>query len=400
MEALFATDRLQDLYPAIQSFIEDKVIPLEKEFLSKPFGELVPKLDALREQVKANGWWAPPLPEAEGGMGLTLTEFAQLSELMGRTPLGHYVFNCQAPDIGNMELLLAHASPELHKSFVEPLVAGEIRSCFSMTEPEFAGSNPTRMATTAHRDGDNFVINGHKWFTTAADGAAFAVVMAMTDPEAENPYQRASMILVPTDTEGFVLERNISVMGEAGEGYHSHAEIRYVNCKVPASYLVGPEGSGFALAQERLGPGRIHHCMRWIGIAERALDLMCRRAMERELKTGTPLSHMQTIQNWIAECRAEIDASRYLVLHTAAKIDAEGQKAARQQISTIKFFVAGMLDRVLDKAVQAHGALGITDDTILAYWYRHERAARIYDGPDEVHKGVLAREVLKKYRSK
>ena len=205
------------------------------------------------------------------------------------------------------------------------------------------------------------------------------------------------MILVPTDTPGFVLERNISVMGESGEGYHSHAEIRYVDCKVPATYRIGPEGGGFTLAQERLGPGRIHHCMRWIGIAERAFDLMCQRAVGRELKPGVPLGQMQSIQNWIADSRAEINAARYMVLHAAVKIDAEGQKAARQEVSTIKFFVANMLDRVLDRAVQTHGALGITDDTILAYWYRHERAARIYDGPDEVHKSVLAREILKQY---
>ncbi|HAA12783.1 MAG TPA: acyl-CoA dehydrogenase [Cytophagales bacterium] len=398
MISLFATDRLTHLYPSIQVFITEQVIPLEREFLSLPFGELLPKLDALREQVKQKGWWAPPLPESEGGMGLSLTEFAQLSELMGRTPLGHYLFNCQAPDIGNMELMLSHASEALQEQFLEPLIQGETRSCFSMTEPEFAGSNPTRMATTAIRDGDDYVISGHKWFTTAADGAQFAVVMAITNPDATSPYERASMIVVPTDTPGFDRVRNISVMGESGEGYHSHAEIKYEKCRVPVSYRIGPEGKGFMLAQERLGPGRIHHCMRWIGIAERALEMMCQYAIRRELKDGRPLANMQTIQNWIAESRAEIDASRLLVLHTARKIDEEGQKAARQQISTIKFYVAGMLDRVLDRAVQSHGALGITDDTVLAYWYRHERAARIYDGPDEVHKSVLARDILKSYQ--
>ncbi|MEL6536203.1 MAG: acyl-CoA dehydrogenase family protein [Bacteroidota bacterium] len=399
MISLFATERLSGLYPKIAEFISEQVLPLEKEFLSTPFGDLVPKLDALRAKVKQNGWWAPPLPESEGGLGLSLTEFAQLSELMGQTPLGHYLFNCQAPDIGNIELMLSHASQELKDDFLQPLIQGEIRSCFSMTEPEFAGSNPTQMATKAEKDGDDYVITGHKWFTTAADGAQFAVVMAITNPEATSPYERASMIVVPTDTPGFERVRNISVMGEAGEGYHSHAEIRYHACRVPVSYRIGPEGKGFMLAQERLGPGRIHHCMRWIGIAERALDMMCRYAAKRELKEGRPLANMQTIQNWIAESRAEIDASRLMVLSTAKKIDEEGQKAARQQISTIKFFVAGMLDRVLDRAVQTHGALGITDDTVLAYWYRHERAARIYDGPDEVHKSVLARDILKSYKA-
>lgn len=399
MISLFATERLSGLYPKIAEFISEQVLPLEKEFLSTPFGDLVPKLDALRAKVKQNGWWAPPLPESEGGLGLSLTEFAQLSELMGQTPLGHYLFNCQAPDIGNIELMLSHASQELKDDFLQPLIQGEIRSCFSMTEPEFAGSNPTQMATKAEKDGDDYVITGHKWFTTAADGAQFAVVMAITNPEVTSPYERASMIVVPTDTPGFERVRNISVMGEAGEGYHSHAEIRYHACRVPVSYRIGPEGKGFMLAQERLGPGRIHHCMRWIGIAERALDMMCRYAAKRELKEGRPLANMQTIQNWIAESRAEIDASRLMVLSTAKKIDEEGQKAARQQISTIKFFVAGMLDRVLDRAVQTHGALGITDDTVLAYWYRHERAARIYDGPDEVHKSVLARDILKSYKA-
>jgi len=400
MISLFATDRLSRLYPEISQFISEQVLPLEKEFLSQPFGELLPKLESLRSEVKKRGWWAPPLPQSEGGLGLTLTEFAQLSELMGRTPLGHYLFNCQAPDIGNIELMHTHASEELQARFLKPLIDGEIRSCFSMTEPEFAGSNPTRMATAAVRDGDHYVITGHKWFTTAADGAHFAVVMAITNAEAASPYERASMIVVPTDTPGFERVRNISVMGEAGEGYHSHAEIRYHECRVPISYRIGPEGKGFMLAQERLGPGRIHHCMRWIGIAERALEMMCRYAVRRELKEEKPLANMQTIQNWIADSRAEIDASRLLVLHTASKIDEEGQKAARQQISTIKFYVAGMLDRVLDRAVQAHGALGITDDTVLAYWYRHERAARIYDGPDEVHKSVLARDILKSYQEK
>ena len=397
MIAQYATERLATLFPQVKAFIEGAVIPLEEAFLSQPFNELLPALEDLRKQVKSKGWWAPPIHQEHGGMGLTLTEFAQLSELMGLSPLGHYVFNCQAPDIGNIELLLGHANDSIRQQFLNPLIQGGIRSCFSMTEPEFAGSNPTQMGTTAVLEGDTYVINGHKWFTTAADGAAFAVVMAVTNPQAESPYQRASMIVVPTDTPGFVLERNISIMGEAGEGYHSHAEIRYRDCRVPATYRIGQEGSGFALAQQRLGPGRIHHCMRWIGIAERALDMMCRQAVRREVKAGQMLGQMQTIQNWIAESRAEINPARLLVLHTASKIDAEGAKAARQEISTIKFYVAGVLDKVLDRAVQAHGALGLTDDTILAYWYRHERAARIYDGPDEVHKSVLARDILKGY---
>jgi alkylation response protein AidB-like acyl-CoA dehydrogenase len=342
------------------------------------------------------GLWTPHLPVADGGLELTLTEFGMVSEELGRSPLGHYVFNCQAPDIGNMELLHQFATPEQKHTFLEPLMRGEIRSCFAMTEPEFAGSNPVNMATTAVREGDKYVVSGHKWFTSSADGSAFAVTMAVTNP-AEAPHKRASMIIVPTNTPGFHLVRNIKIMGDEGDSYASHAEVRFENCRVPASYLLGKEGAGFALAQHRLGPGRIHHCMRFIGICERALDLMCRYAVARELSPGKPLASKQIIQTWIAESRAEIDAARYMVLHTADGIDKNGAQAMKESISTIKFFVANVLQHVLDRAIQTHGALGITDDTVLAYWYRHERAARIYDGPDEVHKTVLARTILKQY---
>jgi alkylation response protein AidB-like acyl-CoA dehydrogenase len=247
------------------------------------------------------------------------------------------------------------------------------------------------------RDGDHYVINGHKWFTSSAEGSAFAIVMAVTNPEAKRPHERASQIIVPTGTPGFRLVRNISIMGEAGEGYFSHAEVTYTDCRVPVGNLIGAEGSGFRLAQERLGPGRIHHCMRWIGIAERAFDLMCRRAVERELSPGEPLGSKQAVQHWIAESRAEIHASRLMVLDAAERIDREGAAAARVDISLIKFFVAGVLQRVIDRAIQTHGALGLTDDTPLASMARHERAARIYDGPDEVHKSVVAREILRGY---
>jgi alkylation response protein AidB-like acyl-CoA dehydrogenase len=351
----------------------------------------------LRQKVKQHGWWAPHLSQAEGGMGLSLSEFGQLSEVLGYSPLGHYLFNCQAPDIGNMELLHKYATPALQERFLAPLMRGDIRSCFSMTEPEFAGSNPVQMASTAILSNGNYIINGHKWFTSSADGAAFAVVMAVTNPEAASPHQRASMIIVPTDTLGFELVRNISIMGEAGSGYNSHAEVRYHNCTVPAENLVGKEGEGFKLAQERLGPGRIHHCMRWIGICERALDMMCSYAVKRSLGEGKTLAQQQVIQHWIAESRASINAARYMVLHTAHAIDSYGTHNARVEISTIKFFVANVLQQVLDRAIQVHGALGITDDTVLSFWYRHERGARIYDGPDEVHKYVVARETLKNY---
>lgn len=396
MTDLFATDKLKNLYPKVKAFIEKELYPVELQMIHGPWEETKPQLDALRTKAKALGLWTPYLSEAEGGLGLTMAEFGQISEVLGATPLGHYVLNCQAPDIGNIELMHQFASDELKAKYLLPLINGDIRSCFAMTEPEFAGSNPVNMGTTAELEDDEFVITGHKWFTTAADGAAFTIVMAVTNPEA-SPYERASMIVVPLDNPGFENVRNISIMGDEGGGYLSHSEVRFNDCRVPKSNLIGNLGEGFMLAQQRLGPGRIHHCMRWIGICERAFDMMCKRAASRELREGKKLGHQQTIQNWIAESRAEINASRYMVLHAAQKMDEQGSKAARIEISTIKFYVADVLMKVLDRAVQVHGALGITDDTLLSFWYRHERGARIYDGPDEVHKSSLARSILKGY---
>ncbi|MFY0593133.1 acyl-CoA dehydrogenase family protein [Roseivirga sp.] len=396
MIELFTTEKLKSLYPKVKAFMETELYPVELQMVNGPWAETKTLLDEIRAKAKALGLWAPYLSEEEGGLGLSMAEFGQISEILGATPLGHYVLNCQAPDIGNIELLHQFASNGLKEQFLVPLMNGEIRSCFAMTEPEFAGSNPVNLGTTAVLDGSEYVINGHKWFTTAADGAAFTIVMAVTNPEA-NPYERASMIVVPLDNPGFENVRNISIMGEAGGGYMSHSEVRFTNCRVPRSNLIGEEGTGFMLAQQRLGPGRIHHCMRWIGICERAFDMMCNRAASRELRGGKKLGHQQTIQNWIAESRAEINASRYMVLHAAHKMDLEGSKAARMEISTIKFYVADVLMKVLDRAVQVHGALGITDDTLLSFWYRHERGARIYDGPDEVHKSSLAKSILKGY---
>ena len=386
---------LLDLVSRYQAFLKEFIYPIEKEIIYGSFKSHLNKLRELRELAKSKGLFTPHLSLNEGGLGLSLPEFARVSEILGTSPLGHYVFNCNAPDIGNMELMHQFASPFLKETFLKPLQRGEIRSCFAMTEPEHAGSNPIHMSTAAVLEGDEYVINGHKWFTTAADGAHFTIVMAITNPEAENVYQKASMILVPLNNPGYRLVRNISIMGDVGEDYLSHGEVEFTNCRVPKSYLIGEEGQGFALAQVRLGPGRIHHCMRWIGICERALGLMCDRAMFRELNPGKFLSGQQTIQNWIAESAAEIKASRLLVLHTAEKIEKEGAKAAKEDISTIKFFVSDVLMKILDRAIQVHGALGITDDTLLSFWYRHERGARIYDGPDEVHKSVLAKSILK-----
>jgi acyl-CoA dehydrogenase len=356
----------------------------------------LPALHALRDEVKRIGAWAPHLPPADGGLGLSLVEFARVSEVLGRSPIGHWICNCQAPDIGNMELMHAHASPALRARWLTPLMRGEIRSCFAMTEPEHAGSNPVWMSTRAARDGDSYVIDGHKWFTTGADGAAFTIVMAVTDADAP-AHTRASMILVPLDAPGFSIVQNISVMGERGGDHHSHAEVRFDGVRVPLSNRIGDEGQGFALAQTRLGPGRVHHCMRWIGICERAFDLMCTRAASRELSPGEPLARRETIQHWVAESRAEIDAARLLVLEAAHALETRGASGAREQISAIKFHTAAVMQRVLDRAIQVHGAMGLTDATPLALWWAHERGARIYDGPDEVHKQSLGRAILKRY---
>lgn len=397
MEAIFATDHTRELVPRIREFIHTHLVPLETgEYLTGNFSKVAAILDQKRELVRQAGLWGLQHSIDEGGLGLTLCEFGQVSEVLATSPFGHYTFNCQAPDIGNMELMHKYASDDIKRQYLEPLKEGHIRSCFSMTEPEFAGSNPTQMGTMALRDGDEWVINGHKWFTSSADGAAFAVVMAVTNPDAA-PHKRASMIVVPTNTPGFELVRNISIMGDPSDHWGSHAEVRYTDCRVPYSNLIGGEGMGFMLAQERLGPGRIHHCMRWIGIAERSFDLMCHRAATREIEPGMMLGEKQFIQGFIAESRAEIDASRLMVLCTAHNIDEQGAAAVRNEISAIKFFVANMVLRVVDRAIQTFGAMGITDDVLLAWYYRHERGARIYDGADEVHKTALARSILKEY---
>ncbi|MBU1822926.1 MAG: acyl-CoA dehydrogenase family protein [Bacteroidetes bacterium] len=397
METLFSTERLYHLLPRIQEFVETELYPLETtENITSDFSHIEPLLQQKRQLVKQAGLWGLHLPKEDGGLDLTLCEFGQISEVLARSPFGHFVFNTQAPDIGNTELMHKYAPQHLKDRYLKPLMEGEIRSCFSMTEPEFAGSNPTRMGTTAVKDGDDYVINGHKWFTSSADGAAFLVVMAVTNPEAAR-HKQASQILVPMDTPGVTLVRNIPIMGHTGDSWASHAEMRYENVRVPQANLIGTEGAGFLLAQERLGPGRIHHCMRFIGIAERSFDLMCRYAVSRELEEGTVLGDKQFIQGFIADSRAEIDAARLLVLRTARHIDEKGAAAVRDEVSMIKFFTANMMLRVVDRAIQVHGALGMTSDILLSYWYTHERAARIYDGADEVHKAALARTILKSY---
>ena len=392
------TDKeFQQIKSTIKDFIKEEMVSEEKFDVKHTFKEQLPYLEEKRNKVRSLGLFTPQIPKEYGGLGLSLHQLGQIYEILGHAFYGLYVFNCQAPDAGNMEILMDHGSDYQKETFLKPLLNGDIRSCFSMTEPEFAGSNPTMMGTIAKKDGENYVINGHKWFTSSADGASFAIAMVVTDPDNSNPYLRASQIIVPTDTEGFRLIRNIPVMGDEGDGWNAHAEIRYENCIVPEKNLLGKAGEGFKIAQDRLGPGRIHHCMRWVGECERMFDMMCNRALTRELAPNKPLATKQTIQNWIAESRAEINASRLMVLDTAKKIDEHGADSTKVEISTIKFYVANVLQKVLDRVLQVHGALGMTDDTPIAFLYRHERAARIYDGADEVHKSRVAREILKSY---
>jgi alkylation response protein AidB-like acyl-CoA dehydrogenase len=389
--------RIQAIRDLARRFVAEALIPLEPALAREGFRALLPRLQRVRERARETGLWAAYVPEARGGAGLGLLEFAHLSEELGRSPLGHWAFNCQAPDVGNVEILMRYGTAAQQERWLAPLVRGEIRSCFTMTEPEHAGSNPVWLSTTARREGGEWVLSGHKWFATGADGAAFAVCMATTDPDAEDRYRRASMIIVPTDTPGFELIGNLSIMGSRGGDWASHGEVSYQGARVPLENLLGGEGMGFLIAQERLGPGRIHHCMRWIGICERAFDLMCGHAATRELAPGKPLGTRQMVQQWVAESRAEIHAARLMVLHAAWKIEAEGVHAAREEISLIKFTVARTLQRVLDRAIQALGGLGMTDDTPLAFWWAHERAARIYDGADEVHIDAVARRILRRY---
>jgi alkylation response protein AidB-like acyl-CoA dehydrogenase len=389
------SDKMRELLGTIRRFMEREIYPLEARG-ERSFLEVLPELQRKRQRVKELGLWAPQVPREYGGLGLSFMEHALVSEELGRSPLGHFVFNCQAPDSGNMEVLIEFGTQDQKERWLRPLVRGEIRSCFSMVEPEYPGSNPVWMATTAVKDGGDYVINGHKWFTSSAEGARFAIVMAVTDPEG-GAHGRASQIIVPTDTPGFRRIRNISCMGHAGGDWASHAEIIYENCRVPRENLLGKEGAGFAIAQARLGPGRIQHCMRFIGICERAFELMCRRAATRELAPGDKLGSRQSVQNWIAESRAEINAARLMVLQAAWTIDTRGAKEAREEISLIKFYVANVMMNVIDRAIQVHGALGISDDTPLSAFYRSGRGARIYDGPDEVHKAVVAKRILKRY---
>ena len=384
--------RVEELSERIGAFLDEHYYPHELDLfheLDEEVGPGVPypaRLVELRERAKAEGLWNLFLPDEEHGPGLTNWEYGMICEAMGRSPISPMVFNCSAPDTGNIEILVDHGTPEQKREWLDPLLEGTIRSCFSMTEPETAGSDPTGLAGTAVLDGDEWVIDAHKWFTSGAVGAAVAIVMLVTDPDAA-PHKRASMILVPTDAPGFNLIRPVSVMGHSGGP--GHCEIRYESCRVPKDNLLGPRGDGFKIAQDRLGPGRIHHCMRAIGAAERALEMMCRRANERHA-FGTPLGEKQFVQDFIAKSRIEIDGARLMVLNAAWQMDELGKREARQAISMTKVVAANVVMDVLDRAIQVHGALGVSDDTPLAAMWRGLRMLRLADGPDEVHKMVIA----------
>jgi alkylation response protein AidB-like acyl-CoA dehydrogenase len=347
---------------------------------------------SLQAGAREAGLWAPHVPPEAGGSGQGFLYYACLNEEIGRSFWAQLVFGCQAPDAGNAEILHLFGTAEQKERFLRPLVAGEVRSFFSMTEPDVAGSDPTLLRMRAVEDGGDWVLNGRKWFSTGAHGAAFAIVFAITDPDAD-PHRRGSMILVPADTPGIEI-RPVSVMGHVGRGWGTHCDVTYTEVRVPLANTLGARGDGFLMAQKRLGPGRIHHVMRWLGQMQRAFELMCRYALEREA-FGGPLAEKQTVQNWIADSAAEIQASRLLTMDAARKID-EGVDA-RVEISLVKFFVARVLNDVIDRAIQVHGGRGLTDETPLAKMAMLARGGRIYDGPDEVHRMVVARRVLKSF---
>jgi acyl-CoA dehydrogenase len=384
------SERLQQ----VRSFMSERVLPNE-HILDAENDEAEALVATLRDEVRALGLWAPHVPPEAGGTGTGFLDYAYLNEHIGRTVWGQLIFGCQAPDAGNAEILHMFGTDEQKERWLYPLVAGEIRSFFSMTEPEVPGSDPTTLRTRAVRDGDDWVIDGHKWFSSGAEGAAFGIVMAVSDPEAA-PHARATQIIVPADTPGVDVVRAVPTMGHRGRGWSTHCEVRYTGVRVPVTNTLGAAGEGFKIAQKRLGPGRIHHVMRWLAQMQRAFELMCSYSLEREA-FGEPLARKQTVQNWIADSYVEIQACRLMTLDAAHKIDAGDE--ARVEISAIKFYAAKVMQDVIDRAIQVHGAKGLTDETPLAHMAMMARGGRIYDGPDEVHRQVVAKRILKAFAS-
>jgi acyl-CoA dehydrogenase len=386
------TDEVRELRERYRAFMDEHVFPSEAA-LAREDDEADALVDELRARAKAAGLWAPHMRPEAGGTGRGFLAYAYLNEVIGRSVWGQLVFGCQAPDASNAEILESFGTDEQKERWLRPLVAGELRSYFAMTEPEVSGADPTGLRASAVRDGDEWVIDGHKWFSSGAEGAAFAIAMVVTEPGAP-AHRRMSQIIVPAETPGVEIVRPISVFGHRGRNWSTHCEVRFDGVRVPLANALGEPGDGFRIAQKRLGPGRIHHVMRWLGQMQRAFELMCARALEREA-FGGPLAEKQTVQNWIADSAAEIQASRLLTLDAAHKID-QGNEA-RVEISLTKFYVARVLNDVIDRAIQVHGALGLTDDTPLASMFLTARGGRVYDGPDEVHRMVVSRRILKAF---
>lgn len=385
---------LQDVRRRVTEFVRDEVLPAESGLDDLDTAAFDATLAKLRDRARTAGLWTPHLPAEWGGMGLGALGMALVSQELGGSFLGSLALNCMAPDEGTMHLLLEAGTPEQKDRYLGPLAAADVRSCFAMSERDVASSDPRQLRTRAMRDGGDWVIDGEKWFVSGAAGAAFAVVVAMTDPDEEKPHRRYSLFVVDADNPGWQVVREIPVMGSHGPG--GHCEVRLQACRVPADAMLGGPGEGFALSQKRLGMGRIGHAMRWIGVAQRALDLAAARALQREA-FGKRLAEHEAVAFDMADSAIELYASRLMVLHAAWKIDRGLDH--RQEIAMIKAFCAEALGRIVDRALQVHGALGIAEETPLARYYQDARAARIYDGPSEVHRMLIARNLFKAFLS-
>jgi alkylation response protein AidB-like acyl-CoA dehydrogenase len=397
------SQRVKELQEKLTAFMEANVYPNERTYEQQlneqesRWSAVPPIMEELKEKAKAVGLWNLFLPESEFGAGLTNQEYAPLCEIMGRSLIGPEVFNCSAPDTGNMEVIVRYGTETHKEDWLKPLLAGEIRSCFSMTEPAVASSDATNIEARIERDGDEYVINGRKWWSSGAGDprCKIAIVMGKTDPSA-NRHEQQSMILVPLDSPGVKIERMLPVFGY-DHAPHGHGEITYENVRVPAENILWGEGKGFAIAQGRLGPGRIHHCMRLIGAAERALEELCKRVQNR-MAFGKTLASQGVIREWIADSRIEIEQARLLTLKAAYMMDTVGNKEAKTEIAMIKVVAPSMALRVLDRAIQALGAAGVSNDFTLAAQWANARTLRLADGPDEVHRAQIAKLELRKYQ--